>query len=269
MPALRTVTLSAQPGHDLPGGAGQVRPLLDFPAGDLTHRVVPAGTVSASFWMEPAQLFYVVAGEGELWWQQRSDAEGATTGLLPRRSLLVPGGTRLQLRTSPDTSLVLLVASVPRWRPEHHHLADGGPWEPTAAVPAGAQAWPGAADPPQVVELPVEPVGVRGVQVRLLAEHDAGGLRHGTVSAGETSEAARHRQVEELGYVLDGYGELCRRQDGLAADTTLLQPGVAVDLATGITFQLRNTGAEPLRLLLLSLPSWPGPEETVAAEGCW
>lgn len=62
---------------------------------------------------------------------------------------------------------------------------------------------------------------------------------------------------------LDGVGEIARWVDGPDAPPlhTPLTYGVAVDIETGVPFQFTTTGANPLRILILTMPRWPGPQE--------
>jgi mannose-6-phosphate isomerase-like protein (cupin superfamily) len=46
-------------------------------------------------------------------------------------------------------------------------------------------------------------------------------------------------------------------------------PGICLTIPTGTRFQFRNTGTEPLCLMIATIPRWPGPEEAVPAEGYW
>ena len=46
-------------------------------------------------------------------------------------------------------------------------------------------------------------------------------------------------------------------------EVTSLRHGVAVDIPLGTTFQFRATGNNPLQMLLLTAPKWPGPHEAV------
>jgi mannose-6-phosphate isomerase-like protein (cupin superfamily) len=50
---------------------------------------------------------------------------------------------------------------------------------------------------------------------------------------------------------------------------TPLAPGLAIAIVDGCCFQFRNTGADPLMLLISTMPRWPGAEEAVTVDGRW
>jgi mannose-6-phosphate isomerase-like protein (cupin superfamily) len=51
--------------------------------------------------------------------------------------------------------------------------------------------------------------------------------------------------------------------------TVDVSPGRCLTIEPGEHFQFRNTGAEPLTLVIATIPSWPGPEEAEEVEGRW
>jgi mannose-6-phosphate isomerase-like protein (cupin superfamily) len=46
-------------------------------------------------------------------------------------------------------------------------------------------------------------------------------------------------------------------------------PGVSITIPTGVEFQFRNDGDEPLEAVGVTMPPWPGADEAVAVEGVW
>jgi mannose-6-phosphate isomerase-like protein (cupin superfamily) len=79
--------------------------------------------------------------------------------------------------------------------------------------------------------------------------------------------AVAHRTVEEVWYVLSGRGELWRREGG-REEVVALEPGVSLAIPRGAHFQFRALG-EPLRILGVTMPPWPGDGEAVAVQGHW
>ena len=180
-----------------------------------------------------------------------------------------PPGTPFQYR-SDDEVLEIILAVMPTWRPDYHHLLPSGAWKPTATQSVLADEVEAAPTeqhqhPVTWSDLPGEPsyLAPDGSQIRLLGTESAGGLAHCLLPAGGVTGPVRHRTVEEIWFVLDGHGELSRRVGEGPAEITVLRAGITVDIATGVTFQFRATGSDPLRLLLLTMPEWPGPEEAV------
>jgi mannose-6-phosphate isomerase-like protein (cupin superfamily) len=95
-----------------------------------------------------------------------------------------------------------------------------------------------------------------------------GGVCYCTLPPGQTSSSAKHRGVEEIWYVLEGEGEIWRKR-GSQAETVRMSPGTCLTIPPGTAFQFRNVGADPLRILITTMPPWPGPDEAVATDGLW
>ncbi len=107
-----------------------------------------------------------------------------------------------------------------------------------------------------------------GSEVRFLLRGERGELNHFTLSPGATSGPVAHHTIEEVWYFLSGQGEMWR-SDGTTEETLAVGAGVCLDIPTGVRFQFRNTGSEPLRFLIATMPPWPGAEEAYAVPGKW
>lgn len=107
-----------------------------------------------------------------------------------------------------------------------------------------------------------------GAEIRYLIEGGTGNMIHSTVPAGQVNRATVHATVSEFWHVLSGRGEIWRR-DGTEERTTVLTPGVSLDIPVGTAFQYRCIGAEPLEFLCISMPPWPGDHEATIIEGPW
>lgn len=107
-----------------------------------------------------------------------------------------------------------------------------------------------------------------GSEIRILPQLSRGSMAHARLAPGAVSRAVVHRTVEELWYVLAGRGEMWRRQ-GEREEIVALRPGVALSIPVGTAFQFRNTGSEPLDIVLVTMPPWPGAEEAMPASGPW
>ena len=118
--------------------------------------------------------------------------------------------------------------------------------------------------------LPVAPdtVAPDGSNVRVLLGLTAGGMAHFELAPGETSLAVSHRTVEEIWYVLSGQGEIWRRHE-TREEIISLEPGVCLTIPLGTRFQFRAFGDEPLAIVAVTLPPWPGEQEAVIVEGTW
>ena len=93
-------------------------------------------------------------------------------------------------------------------------------------------------------------------------------MAHFELGPGETSTAVSHRTVEELWYCLGGQGQMWRRR-GVREDVVDLHPGVALTIPVGTHFQFRATGSDPLTVVAVTMPPWPGDDEAVVVEGTW
>ncbi len=51
--------------------------------------------------------------------------------------------------------------------------------------------------------------------------------------------------------------------------TVDLAPGVSLTIPVGTHFQFRCDGFEPLTVLGVTMPPWPGPDEAYAVPGIW
>jgi mannose-6-phosphate isomerase-like protein (cupin superfamily) len=107
-----------------------------------------------------------------------------------------------------------------------------------------------------------------GSEIRLLPQLAGGSMVHCTLPPGAVSLAVTHRTVEEHWYVLAGEGLLWRRQ-AEREEVVPLRPGTAHTIPLGTHFQFRNPGAEPLVLLIVTMPPWPGMDEAVRVADHW
>ncbi len=107
-----------------------------------------------------------------------------------------------------------------------------------------------------------------GAEVRLLGALRGGSMAHFRLPPGACSKAMVHRTVEELWFVVAGAGELWRSADGVEQVVTL-QPGVALSIPCGTSFQFRAGAASEVAVVGVTMPPWPGDDEAIAVTGCW
>lgn len=107
-----------------------------------------------------------------------------------------------------------------------------------------------------------------GADVRLLMHSDSGNMIHSTVPPRQTNRAVVHATVNEFWFILEGHGEIWRKENGEERVTTLV-PGVSLDIPVGTAFQYRNVGTAPLIFICVTMPPWPGDSETTYVEGPW
>lgn len=117
--------------------------------------------------------------------------------------------------------------------------------------------------------LPVRPSAVApdGSDVRVLLGLRGGGMAHFELAPGRTSRAVRHRTVEEIWFLLGGHGEMWRRQ-GDHEEIVPIGAGTCLTIPSGTEFQFRTSGPEPVSIVAVTMPPWPGDDEAVLVDGC-
>jgi len=107
-----------------------------------------------------------------------------------------------------------------------------------------------------------------GSNVRMLLGLSTGTMAHFELPAGMTSSAVVHRTVEEIWFVVAGRGQMWRRQ-GEREEIVELVPGTCLTLPLGTHFQFRASAAEPVAVVGITMPPWPGADEAIAVPGPW
>jgi mannose-6-phosphate isomerase-like protein (cupin superfamily) len=107
-----------------------------------------------------------------------------------------------------------------------------------------------------------------GSDVRPLLSLAGGSLAHFELAAGKTSIAVTHRSVEEIWFVIGGRGEMWRKQ-AERKEIVALHAGVALTIPLGTAFQFRSFGPQPLTMVAITMPPWPGDDEAYQTEGEW
>jgi mannose-6-phosphate isomerase-like protein (cupin superfamily) len=107
-----------------------------------------------------------------------------------------------------------------------------------------------------------------GSHVRVLLQVSGGSLAHFELAPEQTSVAIRHRTVEEIWYIVSGYGQMWRKS-GTAEEVTHLEGGVCVTIPLDTHFQFRSVGEQPLVAIGVTMPPWPGDGEAIRSPGQW
>jgi mannose-6-phosphate isomerase-like protein (cupin superfamily) len=107
-----------------------------------------------------------------------------------------------------------------------------------------------------------------GSEIRLLPRLSGGSMVHCALPPGGVSLAVTHRTVEEIWYVVEGWGQLWR-QSRDREEVTDLRPGLAVTIPLGTRFQFRSAESGPLRFVIVTMPPWPGADEALRVEDHW
>jgi mannose-6-phosphate isomerase-like protein (cupin superfamily) len=107
-----------------------------------------------------------------------------------------------------------------------------------------------------------------GSDVRPLLSLAGGSLAHFELAAGKTSLAVAHRTVEEIWFVIGGNGQMWRRH-AAREEIVALHAGVSLTIPLDTAFQFRSFGPEPLAMVAITMPPWPGEEEGYKVKGKW
>lgn len=107
-----------------------------------------------------------------------------------------------------------------------------------------------------------------GSQIHELVSVTRGSMVHCTLPKGAASGAVVHATVDEAWYFLAGAGEVWRRREG-AESVVEVEAGVALTIECGTHFQFRNTGDDDLRLVIVTIPPWPGADEARRVKDHW
>jgi mannose-6-phosphate isomerase-like protein (cupin superfamily) len=107
-----------------------------------------------------------------------------------------------------------------------------------------------------------------GSDVRPLVSLAGGSLAHFELAPGKTSIAVAHRSVEEIWFVTGGRGEMWRKGQE-REEITPLAAGVSLTIPAGTAFQFRSFGTEPLTMVAITMPPWPGEGEAYEVAGTW
>ena len=120
------------------------------------------------------------------------------------------------------------------------------------------------------MRLPAQPTvqAPDGSDVRVLLGLAGGGMAHFALAPGQVARAVRHRTVEEIWFVVEGRGEMWRRQ-GEREEVVALVPGVCLTIPVGTAFQFRAAAGEALAAVAITMPPWPGADEAVPVTGPW
>jgi mannose-6-phosphate isomerase-like protein (cupin superfamily) len=104
--------------------------------------------------------------------------------------------------------------------------------------------------------------------VRPLLSLSGGSLAHFELAVGKTSVAVTHRSVEEIWFVIGGRGEMWRKHEE-QEEIVALAAGVSLTIPLGTSFQFRSFGAQPLSVVAVTMPPWPGESEAYEVAGRW
>lgn len=125
-PDFATMALPALPTVTAPDGS-DVRVLLSLKGGSMAHFELAAGQVSqAVVHRTVEEIWYVVAGRGEMWRGQGEREE--VVALEPGVCLTIPVGTHFQFRASPSQAISAVGVTMPPWPGPEEAVQVSGRW---------------------------------------------------------------------------------------------------------------------------------------------
>lgn len=105
----------------------EIRILPQLARGSMVHARLPPGAASkAVVHRSVEELWYVVAGEGEMW--RRRGAHEEIVPLRPGVALSIPVGTEFQFRNLGDGPLDVVLVTMPPWPGAEEAMPAAGPW---------------------------------------------------------------------------------------------------------------------------------------------
>ena len=124
--------------HDVTAPDGsEVRILLALSRGSMAHfSLAPGQTSKAVRHRSVEEIWYILAGHGEMWRRQNGQPE-AIVALETGLCLTIPPGTRFQFRTTSDEPLTAVAITMPPWPGDDEAEIVPGRWEPAASVRGG------------------------------------------------------------------------------------------------------------------------------------
>lgn len=112
-----------------------------------------------------------------------------------------------------------------------------------------------------------------GSDVRILLRLGKGSMAHFELPPNQTSVAMAHHEIEEIWFILNGRGEMWRK-DAEKEIIVPLDAGVCLTIPAKTHFQFRSFGYEPLSAIGVTMPPWEdetkdGKSQAYAVEGIW
>lgn len=130
MAGFETRRLPDDPDAMAPDGS-EVRILLALAGGSMAHfQLAPGLTSRAVTHRTVEEIWYVVAGRGQMW-RKQGDQE-RLDDLFPGLSLTIPRGTRFQFRAQGGEPLAAVGVTMPPWPGADEAIVVEGAWPPTA-----------------------------------------------------------------------------------------------------------------------------------------
>ena len=124
-----SLQLPEHPTVVAPDGS-DVRVLLALRGGSMAHFELAAGVISDAVTHRTVEeIWYVLAGRGQMWRKQGSREE--IVELVPGLCLSIPQGTHFQFRAAADSPISAVGITMPPWPGPDEAVPVQGPWVAT------------------------------------------------------------------------------------------------------------------------------------------
>jgi len=123
-------------------------------------------------------------------------------------------------------------------------------------------------DTKQISETP-DVIATDGAEVRILCTTPNSSMSHFRLLPGSISHAITHLTIDEVWFIAAGAGRMWLQFDD-SEEVVDLRPGLSISLPLGTSFQYRCDGDDPLDIVGVASPAWPGDGEAVIVDsGPW
>jgi mannose-6-phosphate isomerase-like protein (cupin superfamily) len=121
-----TTRLRNEPVAWAPDGS-RIRALLALAGGSMSQfELAPGRAARAVTHRTVEEIWFVVAGRGEMWRRQAEREE--TVALMPGVCLTIPLGTHFQFRAAPDEAVSVVGVTMPPWPGDDEAIPVTGQW---------------------------------------------------------------------------------------------------------------------------------------------
>jgi mannose-6-phosphate isomerase-like protein (cupin superfamily) len=101
-------------------------------------------------------------------------------------------------------------------------------------------------------------------EIRKLFTMERASVVHCTLPPKATSVAVCNVETDEIWFFVEGQGEIWLREEGeVKGNEEKIGPGACLTIPTGVHFQYRNTGEDPLAFLCVTMPPFQSNEANI------
>jgi mannose-6-phosphate isomerase-like protein (cupin superfamily) len=241
-------TARVKPAYDaLAPDGSEIRLLVHTRGGSMVHcQLAPGQVTRAVRHHSVEEVWFCVAGRGQVW---RHATETAQTVGTPETAGRTKTAETAEAADLPEIAETAETAETAEEAEETEETAQAE--EHTKAAEAAAEA-------EETEETAQAEEHTKAAEDEAEHRDEAGD----TAGEAEDEAEAEHSEAEEIAAEEAVYTKE-------AEEIVDLEPGVALNIPVGVAFQFRALGSEPLELVIVTMPPWPGDDEAVPVDGRW